>query len=310
MDIPEELRDDLESRANVVGTATGPKRVDDRRTDEECVIVLVTRKLPDTQLTDADRIPRTVEIDGRPVKTDVQEVGDVRPQATATPGRGPPNRKRRWRPAPAGVSLGHPATTAGTMGSPALETEDGQTVVLSNAHVAAPITDAEPGDDVYQPGPADGGTTEDRIGTLLEASEIKADASNTVDSALVEVDQSVVTDDVLGVGPFAGFTTVDRDATYTKSGRTTGVTTGDLRGRDARIRVRGYYESPVVFTGVDVFGPMSAAGDSGSLIGIVDDGFYGTNLLFAGSDRATMAVPMAAVETEHGALTPVGDTES
>jgi len=309
MELPDAVRDDLESRANVVGTAIGPKRVGGRRTDEECVIVLVSRKLPETQLAAADRIPKTVEIDGRELKTDVQEVGDVRPQATATTPSTPPNRTRRWRPAPAGVSLGHPATTAGTLGSPALETEDGTTVVLSNAHVAAPIGDATPGDDVLQPGPADGGEDDDRLGTLLEAADISREGSNTVDSALVEVAPGAVADDVLGVGPFRGVRAPDMAATYTKSGRTTGVTTGDLRGRDARIRVNGYYRDPVVFTGVDVFGPMSAAGDSGSLIGVVDDGFYATHLLFAGSDRATMATPWDAVEAEHGTLTPATDTD-
>ncbi|MFC7197457.1 hypothetical protein ACFQL4_27165 [Halosimplex aquaticum] len=85
------------------------------------------------------------------------------------------------------------------------------------------------------------------------------------------------------------------------------MTTGDLRGRDARIKVRGYHDEPTVFEGIDVFGPMSAAGDSGSLIGIDgDDGFRATDLLFAGSDRTTLAIPMDAVEEEHGALAPAG----
>lgn len=48
---------------------------------------------------------------------------------------------------------------------------------------------------------------------------------------------------------------------------------------------------------------MSTQGDSGSLIGIPrEDGFYATHLLFAGSDRATLAIPIDAVEAEHGTL--------
>lgn len=302
MDIPEEVRDDLESRANVVGTAWGPKRVSNQTVGEDSIIVLVTRKVPEAQLDPADRIPDEVEIAGTRVKTDVQEVGDVRAQATAVRPTADPDRERRWRPAPAGVSFGHPEITAGTLGSPPLETEDGRTVVLTNAHVAAPIGAAAPGDDVLQPGPADGGTDDDAIGTLAEAAEIAKDEPNATDSALVEVDPANVTDRILGVGTFAGFTEPRMDATYTKSGRTTGVTTGDLRARDTRIRVGGYYDEPTVFEGVDVFGPMSAAGDSGSLIGIAAGGFHATHLLFAGSDRATIAVPMDAVEDEHGEL--------
>lgn len=302
MEIPDAIREDLESRDNVVGTACGPKRVDDQPTGEDCVIVLVSRKLPEAQLAEADRVPPEVEIDGRRVQTDVQEVGDLRAQATATRSAEQPDRTRRWRPAPAGVSVGHPETSAGTLGSPVLEAEDGTTVVLTNAHVAAPIGDARPGDDVLQPGPADGGTPGDAIGTLVEFADVEREEPNATDSALVEVDPADVTEEALGIGPVVGFAEPTTDATYTKSGRTTGVTTGDLRGRDARIRVGGYYDEPVVFEGVAVFGPMSAAGDSGSLIGIDDGGFRPTHLLFAGSDRATLAVPMAAVQAEHGPL--------
>lgn len=306
MDIPDSVRRDLESRPNVVGTAVGPKRVGGQPTDEEVIVVFVSEKLPETQLAEADRIPSEIEFDDTKVKTDVQEAGDLRSQATAEQPAERPNRERRWRPAPAGVSFGHIDISAGTLGSPPLETEDGETVVLTNAHVAAPIDVAEPGDAVLQPGPADGGTEDDEVGQLLEGSDIKADEPNTSDSAIVEIDTSAFEDSVLGVGEFAGFTDVERDATYTKSGLTTGVTTGDLRGRDARMKVRGYHDEPTVFEGVDVFGPMSAAGDSGSLIGIErEDGFYATDLLFAGSDRTTLAIPMDAVEAEHGELTPV-----
>ncbi|SFS08841.1 hypothetical protein SAMN05216559_3527 [Halomicrobium zhouii] len=308
MDVPEEIRDELEACANVVGTAWGEKRVNDQAVGEDAVVVLVRRKVSEAQLDPDDRIPKEVDVDGRRVKTDVQEVGDVRAQATATRPASEPDRERRWRPAPAGVSLGHPEITAGTLGSPALETEDGQTVVLTNAHVAAPLGVAREGDEILQPGPADGGSPgDDVIGTLAAASEIAAGEPNTTDSAIVAVHPGDVSDTILGVGEFAGFTGPRTDATYTKSGRTTGVTTGELRARDVRIRVGGYHDEPTVFEGVDLFGPMSAGGDSGSLVGIVDGGFRATHLLFAGSDRATIATPMDAVEAEHGELTPHRD---
>ena len=310
--IPDEVRDDLESRPNVVGTAKGRKRVGDRPTDEDAVIVLVRRKLPESQLADGDRVPETVEVKGEEVKTDVQEVGDVRTQATAGSGAAGetgekrPNRKRRWRPVPAGVSVGHPSVSAGTMGTPPLETEDGTTVTLTNRHVAAPVGEADVGDDLLQPGPADGGTADSDVGDLRDWSEVSEEGPNRSDSAIVEVDDETIADYVLGVGPLVGWTEVERDATYTKSGRTTGVTTGELRARDARIRVDGYYGTPTVFVGVDVFGPMSAGGDSGSVIGLErDDGLHGTDLLFAGSDRSTIGIPIETVQEIHGNLTPV-----
>lgn len=224
--------------------------------------------------------------------------------------------------------------SAGTLGSPPLETDDGETVVLTNAHVAAPMGQATAGDPILQPGPEDGGeppegwrssseagsdgdevdSVADTIGTLSEWSEIGPNGPNTTDSALVDVDPNDVKRTILGVGPLVGFTDTDieADEEYIKSGRTTGVTTGDLRGRDTRIRVGGFGPEPVVFEGVDLFGPMSARGDSGSLIGIDDPdngGFTATNLLFAGSDEATIGVPMASIEGEHGTLTPLGDAD-
>lgn len=313
MELPESVRDDLESRANVVGTCLGERRVNGRPTGEESVIVLVSRKQPRDQVSSEDLIPETVEIDGQNVRTDVQEIGEPRIQAVETqPVERRPDRKRRWRPAPAGVSFGHSEVTAGTLGSPPLLDENGRTVVLTNSHIAAPIDVATEGDSIYQPGPADGGTEEDTLGTLREWSEISRTEPNTTDSALVTVDREVVKNTVLEIGSLVSIGSDDGNgppdmrATYAKSGRTTGVTTGSQRGRDARIKVRGYYEEPVVFEGVAVFGPMSAGGDSGSLIGIErDDGFHATHLLFAGSDRSTLGIPLSVVQDEHGELNPI-----
>lgn len=306
-EIPEEVRDRLESLPHVVGTCIGTKRVSGRETGARSLVVLVDRKVPTAQLAPDDRVPETVEVDGETLPTDVQEVGDVTAQSAVDVAAREPDRDRRWRPAPAGVSVGHPDITAGTLGSPPLSTANGETVLLTNAHVAAP-DGAAAGDPLLQPGPADGGEDDDAIGELAEWSGIDPDGTNESDSALVSVDPADVRDDVLGIGPLAGFDEADLDAdrTYVKSGRTTGVTRGGLRGRDARIRVSGFADEPVVFEGVDVFGPMSARGDSGSLIGYVDgDAFRATSLLFAGSDRVTLGIPLPAVRDEHGDLAPV-----
>lgn len=310
VEIPESVRDRLESLPHVVGTGVGKKRVDGRKTDEDCVVVFVDRKVAETQLDDEEVVPRSVDCDGETLSTDVQEVGDVTALA-AEPAR-EAERTERLRPAPAGVSLAHPSVSAGTMGSTLLETENGDRVVLTNAHVAAPIGEASEGDPVLQPGPEDGGDASDEIGRLLEWSEVTTEAPNATDSALVSVDPDDVEEEVLGIGPLVGFTepAIDADEEYTKSGRTTGVTTGELRGRDARIQVGGYGARPAVFEGVDLFTPMGEGGDSGSLIGIDDDGFRATDLLFAGSPEATIGVPIAALEAEHGELSVVGESES
>ena len=66
--------DELLARANVVGVGIGLRRRSGVDTDQVAVIVLVTHKVPRSQLAPKDIIPS--EIEGVPV--DVQEVGDIR----------------------------------------------------------------------------------------------------------------------------------------------------------------------------------------------------------------------------------------
>lgn len=304
-DVPQSVRDDLESLPHVVGTGVGKKRINGESTDETCVVVFVDEKLPQAQLGDDETVPETVDCDGEMLATDVQQVGEV--TALRVQPSQESERTERLRPASGGVSIGHPEISAGTMGSIVLESEDGEPVVLTNAHVAAPEVASE-GDPIYQPGPEDGGTESDEIGELREWSEISSEEPNTSDSALVTVDPEDIDEEILGIGPLVGFAEPDIDANeeYTKSGRTTGVTTGELRGRDTRIEVGGFGPEPVVFEGVDTFTDMGDPGDSGSLIGIGDGELTATNLLFAGSDDATIAIPVNALFEEHGELVPAG----
>lgn len=307
-DVPQSVRGQLESLPHVVGTAIGKKRVNGEKTDETSVIVFVDRKVAETQLADEEQVPETVDWDSESFRTDVQEVGDVTALAIE-PLEG--ERTERVRPAPGGVSVAHPVITAGTMGSTTLATDDDETVVLTNAHVAAPTGEAEEGDPLLQPGPEDGGGEVDEIGELREWSVVEPGEINTTDSALVAVDPDDIEDEILGIGPLVEFDEpdIETDDEYAKSGRTTGVTTGELRGRDARIEVGGFGDEPAIFEGVDVFTSMADPGDSGSLIGVTEPDFTATNLLFAGSDDATIGIPMPAVEDEHGELTPTEGKE-
>lgn len=287
MHLSDDVRAQLHDHRNVIGVG---------QVDDGTVSVFVTEKLPATALADEDIVPATVECDGEHCETNVIDCGV--PRALA-------GRKSRHRPAPAGVSTAHEAVTAGTLGSPLLETEAGETVFLTNAHVAAPTGEASPGDTILQPGPHDGGASGDEIGTLLEFSEIDRSGSNKTDSALVDVSTVDLTETTM----FELGDCVELDAdgdgntTYTKSGRTTGVTEGERIATDVSIEVRGYYPNePVEFVDVDAFSPMSAGGDSGSLIGYMDDGFHATHLLFAGSPQVTFAIPLDNVFDEHGWL--------
>ena len=94
------------------------------------------------------------------------------------------NPTTRQRPAPMGYSVGHPAITAGSIGARVVD-GSGNVYVLSNNHVLANSNDASIGDPALQPGPFDGGTSADRIGTLFAFQSIDfSGGDNTIDAAI------------------------------------------------------------------------------------------------------------------------------
>lgn len=280
-------RDELEAHANVKGTALGA--------DGE-LIVFVTRKRPESQLAASDIVPSQVTLDDETYDTDVVSIGIPHLTRTVSETNTTPDAHRaRHRPIPGGVSIGNPNIGAGTMGSPLLYHES-EPVVLTNAHVAAGA------DQHTQPSSLDGGDGE-TIATLKEESALDPDETQTTDSALLRVDEETVSKHVLGIGPLVAIDEANRSQTFTKAGRTTGVTEGELLGTDARLNV-AYGPDTIRFAGCDVFTDMSEPGDSGSLIGYTTPaGLVATDLLFAGSSMATIGIPLrAGVFKEHGPL--------
>src|SRR5262245_14131391 len=89
------------------------------------------------------------------------------------------------RPVPLGVSTGHPAITAGTIGARTKDS-NGNVYALSNNHVYANQNNANIGDPVLQPGAFDGGTvTNDTIGQLADFAPINfSGGNNQIDAAI------------------------------------------------------------------------------------------------------------------------------
>ncbi len=142
--VKESHKEALMAKPNVIGVGTGYKVSDGERTEELCLVTLVRQKVPPSALQADAMVPKSIE----GVRTDVIEIGDVRALQTRT---------SRWRPAPAGVSLGHYRITAGTFGCLVRDRASGAPLMLSNNHVLANSNDATVGDAILQPGPADGG---------------------------------------------------------------------------------------------------------------------------------------------------------
>ncbi len=276
------------ARANVVGVAVGNKVIGGRDTEERCVVVFVERKRPEDQLRRRDIVPR--DLGG--VHTDVVETGRFHALRLLEPKA--VDRTRKIRPAPGGVSIGH-------------------------------VLNGRPGDLILQPGPADGGRTQDAIGRLtdfvpiqfrerrlgalgrlleralgpalaaagLGLKRLPSGRTNLIDAAIAEpISADVVASEILGIGRVAGTVDASIGMRVRKSGRTTAITAGKVTALDAVVEV-DYGGRTAIFRQQMVSDIVSKGGDSGSLV--VDEHGHAIGLLFAGSLTTTLINSIGAV---------------
>jgi hypothetical protein len=295
----------LMSMSNVVATGIGFKVAGDVQTNEPSVVVSVIKKLPLIQLPESARVPKTLG----GVKTDVVETGKIFALQDPT---------QKMRPARPGISIGHYQITAGTLGC--LVQRDGQVYILSNNHVLANSNAGQVGDAILQPGPYDGGTNADQIGTLAQfiqvgfgispspgcsplaslmrlfgpsAPTINEPGNNTVDCAIAKpLSADLVNPDILNIGIPAGVGIAMLSTPVQKSGRTTGLTTDQITQIDVTASVN-YGGKIAIFRNQLMAGAMSKGGDSGSAVLDMNKGVVG--LLFAGSDTTTIMNPIQLV---------------
>lgn len=299
----------LLDRTNVVASGVGYKITGGQKTSTLSIVCSVSKKVTASQLSSTDLVPAT--LDGMP--TDVIETGVIRALQSPT---------EKYRPAPGGVSIGHRDITAGTLGC--LVKKDGRSLILSNNHVLANSNAAEIGDPILQPGPHDGGRyPEDHIADLeqfvpiniigtpsdcptatgianflnsiarLLGSSVQLQAidrqatENLVDAAIARpLNTGDVKDEILQIGTIQGAAEGELGMAIKKSGRTTGLTTGEIQQVDVTVNVQ-YGEGKIAqFTDQLMGGAMSQGGDSGSAV--LDESNHLVGLLFAGSDTTTI----------------------
>lgn len=317
--VKEQHKEALLDRPNVVGVGIGFREANHHRTGEVSILVLVRQKLSLAALPQNAVVPK--ELDG--VRTDVVQVGDIRAFQTRTD---------RWRPAPGGVSIGHYRISAGTFGGVVYDRASGARLILSNNHVLANSNDANPGDAILQPGAADGGSSSNDVIAYLErfcpiqftveqpscsvangfaalgnffaqmagsshrmqAYQTRPNAVNQVDAAVARpVEDSVIRDEILEIGLVNGTMQASLGMPVRKSGRTTGLTTGEIIVIDATVDVSYGVGRTARFENQLLSGPMSQGGDSGSLL-VARDTPMAVGLLFAGSDQTTVYNPIQA----------------
>lgn len=275
---------------NVIGWGTGHKRIRGKLTDQPATVVLVTEKVLEIQLGPNDLIPE--EFDGR--LTDVLPVGIVRALV---------DRTIRHRPAPGGVSIGHHAITAGTLGTIVEDAANGTRLILSNNHVLANSNEGKKGEAIYQPGPVDGGQLADTIAYLERFVPIDfgqggclplpsflnpKQQGNLVDAALAKpLSDADISDGILEIGLVSGILPAFLGQAVRKSGRTTGLTHSSIQVIDATVQVQYGAGKIALFEDQLITGPMSQGGDSGSLV-VDETEDAAVGLLFAGSNEVTI----------------------
>jgi hypothetical protein len=233
----------------------------------------------------------------------------VRPYVTGKlvaqpkPGSGGVDRTARFdRPVPIGVSTGHTAITAGTIGARVVDA-NGNIFALSNNHVYANENLATNGDAVIQPGTIDDGESPaDDLGTLSNYVPIvfSTSASNVVDAAIAATNATKLGRSTPADG-YGVPSAVTADAVVgqnvRKYGRTTGQTDGRVDAVNATVQI-GYDSGTARFVGQVIIkgrkGSFSDGGDSGSLI-VTKDGSNQVALLYAGSSSVTIGNPIDAV---------------
>ncbi len=207
------------------------------------------------------------------------------------------DRTRRVRPAPGGVSIGHPDITAGTLGCTARDKLTGEVFGLSNNHVVAndwgTVHTGKKGDPTLQPGVYDGGTiSNDKLGELVRWEPVLTDGDNLIDAGLFRSDELSKNIEEIGepdqcAEPYIGMKVV-------KSGRSSGVSYGKIVDIDATADIYG--NGVCRFINQIMIEPaVMIPGDSGSWIGEVDSS-RSVALGFAGAPNYSIASRMSDVE--------------
>jgi len=272
---------------NVTGVAVGYKKVKGVKTNIPSIVVFVKKKLPVSELAPSEIIPPTIE----GIPTDVVE-------AEFKLLSSPPPRTSRIRPAIGGISVGHcefdQTRIAGTLSDIMVDYINRRKVVVSNNHVlalCAPYGPARKGDPITQPGPYDGGTSDDTIANLERWVPFST-KRNVVDVAIATpISDEIVSNNHYDFGVVSGPPPkLHADMRVQKGGRTTGLTEGVIAyfgGDWVGTPYGSFWFDDLIF--VESKTAFSQPGDSGSLT-VEKDTKKPVGLLFAGNEPGTLSV--------------------
>lgn len=306
---------DLMNRDNVVGMGVGFKEIGGKPTGRIAIVVMVSKKMPMSSIARNQAIPRQINS----IHTDVLEVGELTMLSRL-------GRVRPATPGVSIGHLRVTAGTFGALvkdqetGAPLILSNNHVLANITDGRDGR----AQKGDVILQPGRADGGTSSDRIGLLerfvpiLRSGEVptcsmarRAEAIanwllrlvrpsyqlrlyrasqgiNLVDAAVARPDSpDLVSPKILEVGEVSSTREPEIGERVIKSGRTSGVSGGEIKVIGATLKVMMGDVGTAVFSDQIVTTPMAEPGDSGSLLLSLRREALG--LIAAGSDRASIA---------------------
>jgi hypothetical protein len=251
--------------------------------------IYVVEKTPEMEA----KIPTSIEgietrvIETGEIKALQLEIGELATYETS--------RTQRSRPFFPGMSIANIGTTAGTFGYLVRDNVTGRLGILSNAHVLTSDPSKSTMEDyrITQPGPYDGGTNRDVVGSTVRWIPLNPFGINSVDCALALLDNDDASDDIVGIGPVIGIEEPKQGMGIIKSGRTTGITEGTILDTNADVKV-GYKGFTAQFENQIICTSMAEPGDSGSLV-INKANRNAVALLFAGSPSVTIITPISRV---------------
>ncbi|GBF32823.1 hypothetical protein DCCM_1019 [Desulfocucumis palustris] len=308
-------RNTLLNKKNVIGVGVGYKQVGMERSKKPALIVFVEKK------EDAEALPKDhlIPADVEGAVTDVIEIGPVRLLDIRT------EKARPAKPGMSIGHYKITAGTFGAVVRDLKTGEKlilSNNHILANATNGSDGR-SQIGDAIYQPGVFDGGKESDRIATLYkfiplqrQSGESKCPVAagiagvgnalirlvrpnyrmklvkfyntpNIIDAALARpVDPGLVEDDILEIGRVEGLKTVTIEDRVNKSGRSSGLSSGEVTALGVTLQVQLNDEEFGLFSDQVVCDMRSQGGDSGSLV--LDDSRRAVGLLFAGSDNFTV----------------------
>ncbi|MGH8067914.1 MAG: hypothetical protein ACRERE_22350 [Candidatus Entotheonellia bacterium] len=294
---------------NVHAVGIGRKVVEGVVTNDPCVRIYVVQKIAESLLPPRNRLPESIN----GISTDVIESPPAfilmatrrsRPRRAASkPAMATAaapctlDRRKRQRPICAGISAAHRDVTAGTIGYFCRSIRHGDDpshiLLLSNNHVFADVNQGRPGDDLYQPGPADGGIVGDHFADLSRFVPIQLGGTspNRVDAAICRLRPDIsYRAEVCSIGPVTGTARATEGMRVHKHGRTTGYTEGVVTDEsyDALIgmdhsdpNIVALFENQIRIERVDPYPAIGLGGDSGSLV-VMQAQAKAVGLYFAG----------------------------